>query len=393
MKYSLQANNIIPPPYSCTDSLDAFSINANSSALVTNMHSLPTSICNEYQENSNSSRHLENKVEKTTINNFLENPNSYHLLLNNGTTSRRTSLGVNINPKTTSNMYLNCNKTTSFVNSLPSIFSRFEHIDSAAHSYEKAESTYKNNQQKINVTNNVNEKRKLKNNLMENRNSFIKDSSVDSEISQGDEHNFSDLLTLSVCVPGTITNYGTTCEISSDFETNQNLPEQPYSIANSITVSDISSLANLGTPDSPPQATSPTVEFKELLDKIQQLPHQKSPTQCCNNVQTYTGSKFYINNKSKTLYMPLNLTGNRVTPCSKQSAGLFNVSSNIYYFTGKAKRGWLSKSAPATPCDNLTPFFPSQRKNIRFQSHKESQMEIDDSSALLERTDYDNNVN
>lgn len=86
--------------------------------------------------------------------------------------------------------------------------------------------------------------------------------------SQEDDHNFSDLLNLSVCLPNL----------------NHQLPTQAqdlhqYSVVNSITSSDISSLANLGTPDSPPRATSPTGELRELLDKIQQLPQQKSPTQ------------------------------------------------------------------------------------------------------------------
>lgn len=48
-------------------------------------------------------------------------------------------------------------------------------------------------------------------------------------------------------------------------------------INNYSTSSDISSLQGCGTPDSPPQATSPTGEFRDLLDKIQQLPgHRES---------------------------------------------------------------------------------------------------------------------
>lgn len=48
-------------------------------------------------------------------------------------------------------------------------------------------------------------------------------------------------------------------------------------INNFSTSSDVSSLQGCGTPDSPPQATSPTGEFRDLLDKIQQLPgHRES---------------------------------------------------------------------------------------------------------------------
>lgn len=42
------------------------------------------------------------------------------------------------------------------------------------------------------------------------------------------------------------------------------------------TSSDVSSLQGCGTPDSPPQATSPTGEFRDLLDKIQQLPNHRN---------------------------------------------------------------------------------------------------------------------
>lgn len=93
-----------------------------------------------------------------------------------------------------------------------------------------------------------------------------KDRSVDSE-SQEEEHNFSDLLNLSVCVPSTPAHVVHAGALHT---------QQSYSVANSMTSSDISSLANLGTPDSPPRATSPTAEMRELLDKIQQLPQHKS---------------------------------------------------------------------------------------------------------------------
>ncbi|KAL0268538.1 UNVERIFIED_CONTAM: hypothetical protein PYX00_010441 [Menopon gallinae] len=44
---------------------------------------------------------------------------------------------------------------------------------------------------------------------------------------------------------------------------------------NYSTSSDVSSLQGCGTPDSPPKATSPTCEFRDILDKIQQLPSHR----------------------------------------------------------------------------------------------------------------------
>lgn len=185
---------------------------------------------------------------------------------------------------------------------------------------------------------------------------IVQESSLDSETSQGEEHNFSELLNLSVCASSLVN-----CELQQ--------VEPQYSIANSVTVSDISSLANLGTPDSPPRATSPTLEIRELLDKIQQLPQHKSPT---NEPQTPTTSKFFVRNKSKTLYMPLNSKLPSKTP----------IFSN--FFQGKSKN-WLSRSAPTTPSSNFAPLFP------KTGSQRGSKIKIGDNSALLESGDQENN--
>lgn len=196
---------------------------------------------------------------------------------------------------------------------------------------------------------------------------LIQEGSLDSETSQGEDHNFSELLNLSVCASSLIN-----CE--------QHNVEPQYSITNSITVSDISSLANLGTPDSPPRATSPTVEIRELLDKIQQLPQHRSPTyEVFSEVQP-TNSKFFVRNKSKTLYMPLN--SNKISP--KQS--IFAGSSSIFNYAGKTTRAWLSRSAPTTPCGNFTPLFPKNG------SQKGSRLKVEDGSALLETGDGENNT-
>lgn len=177
---------------------------------------------------------------------------------------------------------------------------------------------------------------------------LTKDRSVDSE-SQEDEHNFSDLLNLSVCMPSIPAHIA---------------PGIAHSVANSMTSSDISSLANLGTPDSPPRATSPTVEMRELLDKIQQLPQQKSPIPEGSQPKS---KGYFHRSKAKTLYMPLN-----------EGPKVKNV------FT-RGSRSWLSKSAPSTPCDIFTPNFTVNKKHSG--SHKNSKAKLCDGSPLLKENE------
>nr|CAD7262618.1 unnamed protein product [Timema shepardi] len=59
--------------------------------------------------------------------------------------------------------------------------------------------------------------------------------------------------------------------------------------AMSTTGSDVSSLAGVGTPGSPPRATSPTQEIRELLDKIQQLPLEETPHDLSGDCGVPTG--------------------------------------------------------------------------------------------------------
>lgn len=93
--------------------------------------------------------------------------------------------------------------------------------------------------------------------------------------------------------------------LENPVQSSPHLQELQYSVANSIG-SDISSLANLGSPDSPPRATSPTVEMRELLDKIQQLPQHKSPVPMTQQqMEPKNGRGYFHKVKSKTLYMPL----------------------------------------------------------------------------------------
>lgn len=63
-----------------------------------------------------------------------------------------------------------------------------------------------------------------------------------------------------------------------DFVSSDGLSHSQFSnleTNNFSTSSEVSSLQGCGSPDSPPQAISPTGEFRNLLEKIQQLPNQK----------------------------------------------------------------------------------------------------------------------
>ncbi|KAI4455148.1 hypothetical protein MML48_9g00020484 [Holotrichia oblita] len=211
-----------------------------------------------------------------------------------------------------------------------------------------------------------------------NLNVLAKDRSIDSE-SQDDDHNFSDLLNLSVCLPSSVIHLpnGMQSHAVQDLQ-------QSYSVTNSMTSSDISSLANLGTPDSPPRATSPTVEMKELLDKIQQLPQQRSPLPDVyhrHNPQQHVKIKSYFNkSKVKNLYMPL-----QNGPNTNQMKVSPKVSSSVTGIFGKNSRSWLSRSAPNTPCSNFVPTFSIQKRSTG--SQRSSKLKLNDGSPLLHNHD------
>ncbi|KAG5881576.1 hypothetical protein JTB14_035020 [Gonioctena quinquepunctata] len=180
--------------------------------------------------------------------------------------------------------------------------------------------------------------------------------SKDDSGSQDDDHNFSDLLNLSVCVPGVAGH------LENPKRSSPHMRDLQYSVTNSIG-SDISSLANLGSPGSPPRATSPTVEMKELLDKIQQLPHHKSPVPVAQGEHKSCRNYFH-KVRAKTLYMPL----------GDESAGRSKNIPNVF------PRNWLSRSAPCTPCGNFVPNFPT---NHHKGSQRGSKTKITDGSPLL----------
>ncbi|XP_030750584.1 uncharacterized protein LOC115878278 isoform X3 [Sitophilus oryzae] len=180
-----------------------------------------------------------------------------------------------------------------------------------------------------------------------------------SQDSTEDEEPFSALLNLSLCatnIPEHV--HPHVAPLMQDLQ---------FGVTNSMTGSDISSLANLGTPDSPPRATSPTVEMRELLDKIQQLPAQKSPQPPAPSA-TAQARAYFHRVRAKTLYMPL---GEAHVSSSKQHN---KTMPNVF------SRSWLSRSAPCTPCGPLAPTFPVSRG-----SQKGSKSKVTDGSPLLKQ--------
>lgn len=373
-----QANSIIPPTYSCTVSLDGFSITANPTTDVQMLHSVSSVLYNEYQTNSSSGTSQHNTANPSTPHSSLSglslNTHYSKHSPNFAQSSNRVSPGGtsmntnNSNHKSLTNSTTDANDTNGTNETLNSEFKFC--VDVKKRDLEQ-------NLECCNLHKNPN---------IIKKNVLSTDNSIDSE-NQGDDNNFSELLNLSMCVPSRIINcsIGELCNYD-----HQNLTDlqQSYSLANSVTVSDISSLANLGTPDSPPRATSPTVEIKELLDKIRQLPQQKSPP--CEHTEG-SQSNFFVKNKSKTLYMPLNSA--KVSSNTKHSASIFAGSSSIFSYAEKATKAWLSRSAPSTPCSNFTPLFSSQIKKGRKGSQRGSKSRLEDGGALLDNDNIDSENN
>lgn len=404
-----EANTIIPPTYSCMGSLEEVRTTATASATASGaspastmstaatFHELPAVNCTN----------LTTAPAPSSSSNCVSASPSVHSL--HSTISHKSS-----------------NKSPTTVIEHQSIVARVEQPSSA-----------ECNSGESSLTNTLNKTtRKLNLTRIANR-------SVDSD----EDHNFSDLLNLSICLPthggvstsasGAVHSIGVSGRSASDQHGPQDLVhmQNSYSVTNSMTSSDISSLANLGTPDSPPRATSPTLEMKELLDKIQQLPQQRSPVPVEVVASSSSGlpsaststtlhqitnwstgvtqagkvRAYFHRSKAKTMYMPLyegptpdppdvrnSMVITTATTTVKGSGALCQVFGN----SGRQAKGsgWLSRSAPNTPCGTFAPTFPSiyqhhgatkQRQNSSTSqpsgsnSRKGSKSQLSDGSPLL----------
>ncbi|XP_037025640.1 uncharacterized protein LOC119067017 isoform X2 [Bradysia coprophila] len=156
---------------------------------------------------------------------------------------------------------------------------------------------------------------------------------------------------------------------------------------NSNSGSAISSLNNVGTPDSPPRATSPTDEVKELLQQIRQLQKENSddriedpsPSSAASAPKT-TRTTASIRPSSlhrkdffakKVRYVSITNAGGAKTIRSPLGSGCSSLLGK-----GRSRKGWISKSAPTTPATALPPCFLD-----------------DDSQSLLNEQDEDVETN
>lgn len=173
----------------------------------------------------------------------------------------------------------------------------------------------------------------------------------------------------------------------------------------SAQASGVSSLANIGTPGSPPQATSPTGEVREILDQIRQLQAGVSYEQLLlggtgakprlqhtlstpsnsqqvlqpilttsasisggggSGISSGRSKKFFgSGNKSqpnKALYIPMAAIGSPSGSGGAQRCVLkspvSSVVSGASFFVNRgrvARKGWITRSAPTTPGSALPP--------------------------------------
>ncbi|XP_043275639.1 uncharacterized protein [Venturia canescens] len=129
------------------------------------------------------------------------------------------------------------------------------------------------------------------------------------------------------------------------------------SLANNRTTSDISSLA-AQSPCSPPRATSPTVELRELLDKIQQLPQVPSELNFPPNTHNRNHHENRPNNIQQRPVSPGEIASSR----GRRARGKMYMPLGLPSSRNKTKR-WLSRSAPTTPSGTIPlSLFPGQSR-------------------------------
>lgn len=153
---------------------------------------------------------------------------------------------------------------------------------------------------------------------------------------------------------------------------------------NSTSGSAISSLNNVGTPDSPPRATSPTEEVKELLEQIRQLQKEDSDeriedlspiaattTKPTHRTPSIRPSSLHRKDffAKKVRYVSITNAGATKSIRSPLGSGCSSLLGK-----GRSRKGW--KSAPTTPATALPPCFLD-----------------DDSQSLLNEQDEDAETN
>lgn len=169
------------------------------------------------------------------------------------------------------------------------------------------------------------------------------------------------------------------------------------SFVNSNIGSTVSSLANIGPPGSPPRATSPTGEIKELLEQIRQLrksdngsnqglaenpsnqqrsrESQPSVAQRPSSLHNNARKDFFGSRPSSTVmknmrYSPISGMPAIVSKRLRSPNGGSTAYSSLLLLS-KGRKSWVTRSAPTTPGSVLPPCF------------------VDDDSPLLNEQDED----
>ncbi|XP_032682519.1 uncharacterized protein LOC116849462 isoform X3 [Odontomachus brunneus] len=169
------------------------------------------------------------------------------------------------------------------------------------------------------------------------------------------------------------------------------------SLTNHRTTSDISSLA-AQSPCSPPRATSPTIELRELLDKIQQLPHLSnghSITTSSTTSSTVLPCQQQQQNQAPILCVTSSDGCTQQRPLSPGDIGSYRVRrtrGKLYMPLGlpssrnKTKR-WMSRSAPTTPSGTIPMSF------LPGQSRRPSETDNNNQQAVPLLAEQDENEN
>lgn len=164
------------------------------------------------------------------------------------------------------------------------------------------------------------------------------------------------------------------------------------SYVNSNTGSAVSSLANIGSPDSPPRATSPTGEVKELLEQIRQLQRDSStdgieaasepqaditltatsaakPALMLRPSSLHQTRMDFFSKSNKSRYFPISSAA--IAKSIRSPIGAAGGYASLLSGKGRGRKGWVSRSAPTTPGTAMPPCF------------------LDDDSPLLNEQDED----
>ncbi|KZC14439.1 hypothetical protein WN55_06899 [Dufourea novaeangliae] len=158
------------------------------------------------------------------------------------------------------------------------------------------------------------------------------------------------------------------------------------SLANHRTTSDISSLA-AQSPCSPPRATSPTIELRELLDKIQQLPQLPSGHGTVLPCYQNRPQVLCTTNGNGSTQRPLSPGDVVGTYKDRRTRGKMYMPLGLPSSRNKTKR-WLSRSAPTTPSGTIPMSFLSVQSRRPSETDNNNQQVV---PLLSEQDEIENN--